>query len=276
MERVKGERDLDYVIVHKVDRLARNRYVDATITYALHRAGVELISVTENIDDTPFGRFMHAISAANAEFYSANLAAEAKKGLIQKAKAGGTPTRAPIGYLNVRKLIDGREVRTVGSIRTGPRTCAGPSPPTARTPTRSTRSRPRRRARTRHAPDAEPASEADLVLAARLPAPEPLLRRHRPLRGGRVRGPPRAVDRPPNVRPRRGRARRPQPRRREGPKAPPLPQGLALLRALRVADEPDPRQGQRRHLPLLLLHRPHEGHRLAPSPTCRSSSSSVR
>jgi site-specific DNA recombinase len=110
---VKGERDLDYVIVHKVDRLARNRYVDATITYALHRAGVELISVTENIDDTPFGRFMHAISAANAEFYSANLAAEAKKGLIQKAKAGGTPTRAPIGYLNVRKLIDGREVRTV-------------------------------------------------------------------------------------------------------------------------------------------------------------------
>jgi len=71
------------------------------------------VSVSENIDDTPFGRFMHAILSANAEFYSANLAAEARKGLIQKAKAGGTPTRAPIGYLNVRKLIDGREVRTV-------------------------------------------------------------------------------------------------------------------------------------------------------------------
>jgi site-specific DNA recombinase len=113
LARLEAERDLDYVIVHKVDRLARNRYDDATITYALHEAGVELVSVTENIDRTPVGRFMHAIVAANAEFYSANLAAEAKKGLVQKAKTGGTPTRAPIGYLNVRKVIEGRELRTV-------------------------------------------------------------------------------------------------------------------------------------------------------------------
>ena len=113
LDRVRIERDLDCVIVHKVDRLARNRYDDATISYTLKAAGVELHSVTENIDDTPFGRFMHAIVAANAEFYSANLAAEAKKGLVQKAKSGGTPTRAPIGYLNVRKLIEGREVKTV-------------------------------------------------------------------------------------------------------------------------------------------------------------------
>jgi DNA invertase Pin-like site-specific DNA recombinase len=113
LARLEAERDLDYVIVHKVDRLARNRYDDATITYALHEAGVELVSVTENIDRTPVGRFMHAIVAANAEFYSANLAAEARKGLVQKAKTGGTPTRAPIGYLNVRKVIEGRELRTV-------------------------------------------------------------------------------------------------------------------------------------------------------------------
>jgi site-specific DNA recombinase len=113
LDRVEHKRDLDYVIVHKVDRLARNRYDDATISYALHNAGVELVSVSENIDDTPFGRFMHAIVAANAEFYSANLAAEARKGLIQKAKSGGTPTRAPLGYLNVRKIVEGREIRTV-------------------------------------------------------------------------------------------------------------------------------------------------------------------
>ncbi len=113
LARLEAKRDLDYVIVHKVDRLARNRYDDATITYALHEAGVELVSVTENIDRTPVGTFMHAIVAANAEFYSANLAAEAKKGLVQKAKTGGTPTRAPIGYLNVRKVIEGRELRTV-------------------------------------------------------------------------------------------------------------------------------------------------------------------
>lgn len=113
LTRLDAERDLDLVIVHKVDRLARNRYDDATITYALHEAGVALVSVTENIDSTPVGAFMHAIVAANAEFYSANLAAEAKKGQIQKAKLGGTPTKAPIGYLNVREMIEGREIRTV-------------------------------------------------------------------------------------------------------------------------------------------------------------------
>ena len=113
LARLEEKRDLDYVIVHKVDRLARNRYDDATITYALHEAGAELVSVTENIDRTPVGAFMHAIVAANAEFYSANLAAEAKKGLVQKAKSGGTPHRAPLGYLNVRKLIEGQEIRTV-------------------------------------------------------------------------------------------------------------------------------------------------------------------
>lgn len=90
LDRVRQERDLDCVIVHKVDRLARNRYDDATISYTLKAAGVELHSVTENIDDTPFGRFMHAIVAANAEFYSANLAAEAKKGLT-RLRVGAEP-----------------------------------------------------------------------------------------------------------------------------------------------------------------------------------------
>jgi site-specific DNA recombinase len=48
-----------------------------------------------------------------AEFYSRNLANEVNKGLIQKAKNGGTPTKAPLGYLNVRKFDSGREIRTV-------------------------------------------------------------------------------------------------------------------------------------------------------------------
>ena len=137
LARIEAERDLDLVIVHKIDRLARNRYDDATITYALHEAGVELVSVTENIDRTPVGSFMHAIVAANAEFYSANLAAEAKKGQLQKAKLGGTPGEAPLGYLNVRKVIEGREVRTVEiDPEREPPTSAGPLPPMPPAPSR--------------------------------------------------------------------------------------------------------------------------------------------
>lgn len=44
-----------YCIVHKVDRLARNRADDVTILLALQQAGVMLVSATENIDKTPLG-----------------------------------------------------------------------------------------------------------------------------------------------------------------------------------------------------------------------------
>jgi len=105
--------DIDYVIVHKVDRLARNRADDVEIVMAIRKAGAQLVSVTENIDETPSGLLLHGIMSSIAEFYSRNLAAEVVKGSTQKAKKGGTPYRAPIGYLHDRLMVDGREVRTV-------------------------------------------------------------------------------------------------------------------------------------------------------------------
>jgi site-specific DNA recombinase len=105
---------VDYVIVHKVDRLARNRLDDAQIHWAIKEVGAELVSTTENIDATPSGTLLHGIMSSIAEFYSRNLANEVIKGMEQKAKIGGTPGKAPLGYLNVRVMNDeGREVRTV-------------------------------------------------------------------------------------------------------------------------------------------------------------------
>jgi site-specific DNA recombinase len=108
-----AEHPVRYVVVHKVDRLARNRADDVAINLALQQAGVELVSVSENIDQTPSGLLLHGIMSSIAEFYSRNLATEVIKGSTQKAKRGGTPGRAPIGYLNVRQLVNGREIRTV-------------------------------------------------------------------------------------------------------------------------------------------------------------------
>ncbi len=105
--------DIDYVIVHKVDRLARNRADDVEIVMAIRKAGAQLVSVTENIDETPSGLLLHGIMSSIAEFYSRNLAAEVMKGTTQKAQRGGTPYRAPIGYKPSRIEIDGREVRVV-------------------------------------------------------------------------------------------------------------------------------------------------------------------
>ena len=113
MLRALTEMHPSYVIVHKVDRLARNRADDVEITMAVRGAGATLVSCSESIDETPSGILMHGILSTMAEFYSANLANEVKKGSLQKAKAGGTVGKAPCGYLNVRKTINGREVRTV-------------------------------------------------------------------------------------------------------------------------------------------------------------------
>jgi site-specific DNA recombinase len=112
LEFVKENR-VRYVIVHKVDRLARNRIDDAFINLALQQAGAELVSVSENINQTPSGLLLHGIMSSIAEFYSRNLATEVIKGSVQKAKNGGTPGKAPLGYLNVRQVVNGLEGRTV-------------------------------------------------------------------------------------------------------------------------------------------------------------------
>ncbi len=103
-----------YCIVHKIDRLARNRADDVTIHLALQQAGVLLVSATENIDETPSGMLLHGIMPTIAEFYSRNLATEVAKGMTQKAINGGTNGKAPIGYRNIRLRDDqGRENRTI-------------------------------------------------------------------------------------------------------------------------------------------------------------------
>ncbi|MCH4161081.1 MAG: recombinase family protein, partial [Bifidobacterium sp.] len=106
--------EITYCIVHKIDRLARNRADDVTIHLALKQAGVTLVSVTENIDETPSGMLVHGIMSSIAEFYSRNLATEVSKGMTQKAITGGTLGKALIGYLNARKRDElGRVMHTV-------------------------------------------------------------------------------------------------------------------------------------------------------------------
>jgi site-specific DNA recombinase len=112
LERVT-EGGIDYVIVHKIDRLARSRADDVQIAEIIRKSGAKLVSVSENIDETPSGMLLHGVMSAIAEFYSRNLAAEVMKGSNEKARRGGTPGRAPIGYLNVPELINGQEVRTI-------------------------------------------------------------------------------------------------------------------------------------------------------------------
>ena len=113
LERLKVQRDADFVIVHKVDRLARNRGDDIDITLIIRQSGAQLVSVTENIDETPSGMLLHGIMSSIAEFYSQNLSSEIIKGTSKKAQRGTYPGMAPVGYINRQDLSGGNQLRWI-------------------------------------------------------------------------------------------------------------------------------------------------------------------
>jgi DNA invertase Pin-like site-specific DNA recombinase len=113
LARIKRDRDVDYVIVYNLSRLNRNRVDDAQVLMLMRSLKVTLISAQENIDETPAGQLMHGILAAFNEYRSNADGADISYKMGQKAKNGGTVTRTKIGYLNVRELVDGHEIRTV-------------------------------------------------------------------------------------------------------------------------------------------------------------------
>lgn len=91
--------DFQVVIVHKLDRFARNRSDSAIYRNMLEKYGVRLVSVLENFDDSPESIILQSVIEGYNEFYSRNLGREVMKGLTENALAakfnGGLP---PLGY----------------------------------------------------------------------------------------------------------------------------------------------------------------------------------
>lgn len=89
----------ELVIVHKLDRFSRDRYDFAFYKRELKKNGVQLVSVLENLDDSPESIILESVLQGMAEYYSVNLAREAMKGMretaLQCKHTGGKP---PLGY----------------------------------------------------------------------------------------------------------------------------------------------------------------------------------
>ena len=95
----------DVVLVWKLDRFARNRYDSAFYRYTLRKNGVRLISVKENISDGPEGIILESMIEGMAEYYSANLSQNVKRGFRENALKGKWNGGAiPLGY----KVVDHR------------------------------------------------------------------------------------------------------------------------------------------------------------------------
>ncbi len=92
--------DFQLLIVHKLDRFARNRNDSIAYRMQLQRNHITLLSVLEPFDeDRPETILLQSVIEGMNEFYSRNLAREVRKGLKENAlhckHTGGKP---PLGY----------------------------------------------------------------------------------------------------------------------------------------------------------------------------------
>jgi site-specific DNA recombinase len=102
-----------YVIFYDLSRVAREEGDAFWLLSEIRRHGSKLESTVERIDDSPQGLLLFAVMAGVNAFRSRGDAEKVKLGMARKHSEGGTVGRAPIGYLNAREKIEGREVRVI-------------------------------------------------------------------------------------------------------------------------------------------------------------------
>jgi DNA invertase Pin-like site-specific DNA recombinase/DNA-directed RNA polymerase subunit RPC12/RpoP len=93
-------RDIDFYIVWKMDRLARQAYDSAMLDATLQKLGIQLRSVTEPIANTAVGSLTKTMLAGIAQFDNDVRAERSTSGIKRRIEEGGWPHLAPIGYKN--------------------------------------------------------------------------------------------------------------------------------------------------------------------------------
>lgn len=89
----------DIILVHKLDRFARDRIDSGYYRWVLKKRKIRIVAVEQDFGDGPEAALMEAVVEGFAEYFSRNLSKETKKGLyetvIQGKHCGGIP---PLGY----------------------------------------------------------------------------------------------------------------------------------------------------------------------------------
>jgi site-specific DNA recombinase len=114
-------KEVDYIVVAKLDRFSRNRYHSAIEKGNLQKLGIKVLSATENLDDSPESILLESMLEGLSAYYSENLKRETFKGLFENAyKAISCGGVGPIGYEicpeTKRHKIVAEEAKIVSSI----------------------------------------------------------------------------------------------------------------------------------------------------------------
>jgi len=91
-----------HFLVYDLTRLTRETADYFALRGQLAAAGVQLVSVTQPVDDTPTGKFMGTILAAAGTFDNDLKREKTVAGMREAIKRGIWPWQAPLGYLSVR------------------------------------------------------------------------------------------------------------------------------------------------------------------------------
>ncbi|WP_433603564.1 recombinase family protein [Nocardia sp. CA-135953] len=114
IEYLREHREIKYVIVYARSRAFRN-YIDAALTKRLlDKLGVKLASAREDFGDGIFAEAMEAITDVFNDMQNKMSGEDIRIKMHHKASNGGSIGPARIGYENIRIIVEGRTVNTIG------------------------------------------------------------------------------------------------------------------------------------------------------------------
>ncbi|MFA9464933.1 MAG: recombinase family protein [Velocimicrobium sp.] len=88
----------DCILVWRFSRFARNQEESIVYKSLLSKNKIDVISITEPIDDSPFGKLNERIIEWMDEYYSIRLSDEVLRGMKENARRGAYQSNPPIGY----------------------------------------------------------------------------------------------------------------------------------------------------------------------------------
>ena len=92
------EHPYDAILVWKFSRFARNQEESIVYKSLLKKNLVDVVSVSEPLPEGVIGELVERIFEWMDEYYSIRLSGEVRRGMTQKALAGGYNANVPCGY----------------------------------------------------------------------------------------------------------------------------------------------------------------------------------
>lgn len=100
----ENKKEIDVIIVHKIDRLSRNVYETSNLRLIFSRLGIELKSATEHFDNTAVGKLTANLLSSMAQFDNDVRSERTSKGMKEALLEGRWVHKAPLGYKNQRDI----------------------------------------------------------------------------------------------------------------------------------------------------------------------------